>query len=215
MESSEKRDREQLQRFAWGEFVFDAAAGDLWRGTHRVRLRRQPGIVLRVLAGRARQVVTRDELRRALWDSDVHVDYEQGINWCIRELRKALHDNAANPKFIETIAKQGYRFLPGCSAVEEEMQARSGHSLPGWKQTRVLASLAVLLVLALALAWGPHNAPTLLVLPLDNFSGDASMDNVANAGTDYLIASLGGDPAHLHVIDRPTANKFKKSGECI
>ena len=214
MESGQ-RERASPVRLAFAHFVFDTRSGDLDNGAEPVHLSRQPAIVLRLLAERAGEVVTRAEIRDALWGTEVNVDFEQGINWCVRELRKVLRDDAAHPRFIQTIAKQGYRFLPSCSPLEQAQPQTVMRGSPARTAMAISSSLVLLIILALAMFLPHRTAPTLLVLPLDNFTGDAHIDGLAEARTDYLIASLGADPAQLRVIDRPTAYKFKNTGECI
>jgi DNA-binding winged helix-turn-helix (wHTH) protein/TolB-like protein len=203
------------RRVEFAGFVFDACSGDLRKGAERTRLSRQPAIVLRLLLERAGEVVTRAEIREALWGSRIHVDFEQGINWCVRQIRKALGDDASHPRFIETIAKQGYRFLPRCFAADAASRRAPLSTLSGKRTAGVAGFLGLLIIVAFAMLLAQRTAPTVLVLPLDNFTGDARFDRWADARTDYLIASLGADPAALRVIDRPTAYKFKKTGECI
>ena len=93
------------------DFELDPATGELWRRGHTVPLERQPAIALACLASHAGRLVTRDELRRAIWPDGVHVDFERGMNYCIRQLRAALGDEAREPVFIETIPRRGYRFI--------------------------------------------------------------------------------------------------------
>jgi DNA-binding winged helix-turn-helix (wHTH) protein len=93
------------------DFELDPSTGDLRRRGHTVPLERQPALALACLAGRAGRLVTRDELRRAIWPDDVHVDFDRGMNYCIRQLRAALGDEARHPVFIETVPRQGYRFI--------------------------------------------------------------------------------------------------------
>ena len=214
MESGQ-RERASPVRLAFAHFVFDTRSGDLDNGAEPVHLSRQPAIVLRLLAERAGEVVTRAEIRDALWGTEVNVDFEQGINWCVRELRKVLGDDAVHPRFIQTIAKQGYRFLPTCSRLEQAQSQTIGRGLQAARAMAIAGSPALLIILVLVMFLPHRTAPTLLVLPLDNFTGDAHIDGLAEARTDYLIASLGVDPAQLRVIDRPTAYKFKNTGECI
>jgi DNA-binding winged helix-turn-helix (wHTH) protein/TolB-like protein len=203
-------------RFAFAQFVFDTRSGDLINGAHCARLSRQPALVLRLLIEGAGEVVSRHDIRQALWSSDTYIDFDQGINWCVRELRKALGDDAAHPCFIETIAKQGYRFLPRCSPAEK-VHAISGPRplLLRSRATAVASFSALLVIVALILLSAHRGAPTLLVLPLDDYTGNTHRGHLADARTDYLISSLGTDPSHLRVIDRPTAYKFKNTGECI
>lgn len=214
MESAENP-HSQSSRFEFAEFIFDTHSGELRKGAEGTRLSRQPAVVLRLLTHRAGEVVTRAEIREALWGSSIHVDFEQGINWCVREIRKALGDDASHPRFIETIAKQGYRFLPSCFPADAPSR-RTPLSMLSGKRTAGVAGFLGLLIIATCVMLSTHRAPpTVLVLPLDNFTADTRLDRLADARTDYLIASLGADPAELRVIDRPTAYKFKNTGECI
>src|SRR6266576_2021239 len=95
----------------FGVFELDTAAGELRRQDDRVKLAPQPLKVLELLARRSGEVVTRNEIRDHVWSGDTFVDFEQGLNFCIRQIREALGDNADTPRFIETLPKRGYRFL--------------------------------------------------------------------------------------------------------
>jgi len=86
-------------------------SGELRRKGLRVRLQEQPFQVLLMLTERAGEVVTREELRLKLWPSDTFVDFDHGLNTAINKLRDALGDSAANPRFIETLPRRGYRFV--------------------------------------------------------------------------------------------------------
>jgi TolB-like protein/DNA-binding winged helix-turn-helix (wHTH) protein/Flp pilus assembly protein TadD len=77
----------------------------------RLRLKHQSAQLLCLLLDRAGEVVTREEIRENLWGPDTFVDFEQGINNCVREVRSNLHDRVDQPRYIETVAKLGYRFL--------------------------------------------------------------------------------------------------------
>jgi DNA-binding winged helix-turn-helix (wHTH) protein len=94
-------------------FTFDPESGDL-RGPDGalIPLEPQPAKVLAMLAGRPGALVTRDELRATVWPDGTHVEFDQGLNYCIRQVRAALGDAARRPVFIETVARRGYRFLP-------------------------------------------------------------------------------------------------------
>ena len=96
-----------------------------------IRLQRQPAKLLAALVSRPGKLITREELRQQIWDSATFVDFEQGLNACIRRIRAALKDDPEHPKFIETLPRQGYRFI-GC--VER----------PGTPGEQVIESLAVL-----------------------------------------------------------------------
>jgi DNA-binding winged helix-turn-helix (wHTH) protein len=104
-----KRERRD---FRFGVFEFDTASGELSReGKVQPRLRDQALQILRMLLERPREVVTREELRKGLWPADTFVDFDHGLNTAINQLRSALGDSAANPRFIQTLPRRGYRFI--------------------------------------------------------------------------------------------------------
>jgi DNA-binding winged helix-turn-helix (wHTH) protein len=99
-------------RFAFFDsFELNLATGELRRDGAPVRLEHQPARALMVLVARAGELVTRDELRREIWDDDTFVDFDRGLNYCIRHLRAALGEDARQPRFIQTVPRQGYRFI--------------------------------------------------------------------------------------------------------
>src|SRR5262252_8451072 len=91
-------------------FELDTAAGELRRRGDRVKLPPQPFRVLELLVRRGGEVLTRADIRERIW-YDSFVDFEQGLNFCIRQIREALGDTADAPRFVETIPRRGYRFL--------------------------------------------------------------------------------------------------------
>src|SRR5436190_11507893 len=92
-------------------FELDTGAGELRRHGDRIKLPPQPFRVLELLVRRSGEVLTRDEIRERIWCDDTFVDFEQGLNFCIRQIREALGDTAVAPRFIETLPRRGYRFL--------------------------------------------------------------------------------------------------------
>lgn len=92
-------------------FEVDLAAGELRKNGARVRLQEQPFQILAYLLHRAGEVVTREELREKLWPADTFVDFDHSLNTAINKLREALGDSASNPRYVETLARRGYRFL--------------------------------------------------------------------------------------------------------
>jgi len=100
---------ETLLRF--DQFQLDVATGELRKSGSTVKLPPQPAKVLVLLARNAGRLVTREDIQREVWRTDTFVDFEQGLNYCLKEIRAALGDDARAPKFIETLPKRGYRFL--------------------------------------------------------------------------------------------------------
>lgn len=92
-------------------FELDAGSGELRRHGDRIKLPPQPFRVLELLVRRTGEVLTRAEIRERIWCDDTFVDFEQGLNFCIRQIREAMGDTAGAPRFIETLPRRGYRFL--------------------------------------------------------------------------------------------------------
>ncbi|MBV9050983.1 MAG: winged helix-turn-helix domain-containing protein [Hyphomicrobiales bacterium] len=126
----------------------------------RQSLQEQPVQVLAMLLERPGELVTREELRDRLWSRTV-VDFDHGINKAISKVREALGDSATHPRFVETVARRGYRFLADVKVVDQ----------PAPQPTAKVQSIAV--------------------LPLEDLSGDASQDYFADGMTDELIMGLG------------------------
>jgi cholera toxin transcriptional activator len=92
-------------------FEVDLAAGELRKNGNRIRLQEQPFQMLVYLLDRAGEVVTREELRQKLWPADTFVDFDHSLNTAVNKLREALGDSASSPRYVETLARRGYRFL--------------------------------------------------------------------------------------------------------
>ncbi|MFY9682304.1 MAG: winged helix-turn-helix domain-containing protein [Candidatus Sulfotelmatobacter sp.] len=99
----------RIARF--GVFELDLAAGELRKNGTKLRLQEQPFQVLALLLERAGDVVTREELRQKLWPADTFVDFDHSLNTAVNKLREVLGDSASSPRYIETLARRGYRFI--------------------------------------------------------------------------------------------------------
>lgn len=95
----------------FGTFQLDTQAGQLLKNGRVVRLKPQPLRLLQLLLSRPGDLVTRDEIREVLWGMETFVDFEQGMNTAVRQIREALGDDAETPIFVETVPKRGYRFI--------------------------------------------------------------------------------------------------------
>ena len=93
------------------KFEVDLAAGELRKSGERVALQDQPFQILRLFVESAPEIVTREQISSGLWPSDTFVDFDLAINTAVRKLRQALDDSVDQPKFIQTLAKKGYRFI--------------------------------------------------------------------------------------------------------
>jgi DNA-binding winged helix-turn-helix (wHTH) protein len=102
----------------FGEFELNATGGELRKAGLPLKIHPQPFRVLLLLAERSGQIVTREEIQRTLWGDNTFVDFEGGINFCIKQIRDTIADNAEKPRYIETIPRRGYRFIASVTLVE-------------------------------------------------------------------------------------------------
>lgn len=103
----------RLIALRFGPFELDVRSGELRRNGTTVRLQPQPLKVLLLLAGRPSEVVTREEIQAEIWPAGTFVDFEQSLNFCIRQIRAALRDDANAPRYVETLPRRGYRWVAG------------------------------------------------------------------------------------------------------
>src|SRR3954465_6855066 len=146
-------------RLFFGVFELDLRAGELRKRGLRIRLQQQPFQGLALLLERAGQVVSREEVQKALWPADPFVDFDQGLNKAINKIREALGDSAESPRFVETVARRGYRFLAEVKVAEASFVrspelATQPHPGPEARERRDLGGkLAMLRNLLPPLAW--------------------------------------------------------------
>jgi TolB-like protein/DNA-binding winged helix-turn-helix (wHTH) protein/Flp pilus assembly protein TadD len=229
-----------LRRFRFGVFVADLQSGELTKQGKCVKLQEQPFQLLAALLEKPGEVVTREELQGRLWPKTI-VDFDHGLNKAISKIRDALGDSSETPRFVETVARRGYRFLADVAVVCDghvetvaddlaqvgtplgSPSPTSAHQQPGrprglaWR----LFGIGAALVLAISLSWifypSRHSLPTirsLAVLPLENLSGDASQDYFADGMTDELITHLGQLKA-LRVISRGSVMTYKSAPKSL
>ena len=117
--------------FRFGPFELSEHEGELRKSGVRIKLQEQPFRVLLELVANAGKVVSREELQQKLWPADTFVDFDTGLNTAIRKLRQALGDDADEPRYIETLAKRGYRFVAPVADSTFALQATSKDSAPG------------------------------------------------------------------------------------
>src|SRR5437870_615151 len=103
----------------FGEFEVDVAAYEVRRGAQRLRLARQPMDVLLMLLERRRELVSREDIAKRLWDPDVFTDLDAGIRTAILKIRRVLGDSCESPQFIETVPGKGYRFVAPVEVVAQ------------------------------------------------------------------------------------------------
>jgi DNA-binding winged helix-turn-helix (wHTH) protein/tetratricopeptide (TPR) repeat protein len=108
-----------MRTVTFGPYRLDLDTGELCRSDIPLKLQPQPAKLLVLLVERAREVVTRDEIRRIVWGADTFVDFDQSVNFCVRQIRTALHDHADTPCYVETLPRRGYRFIAPVQRVTE------------------------------------------------------------------------------------------------
>jgi len=164
------------------------------------------------LLERAGEVVSREDLRRAVWRHNTFVDFERGLNFCIAQIRTALDDDASAPRFIRTIPKKGYQFIApvvklGAPAEPVAIPSNaSAGALGSFAVRRIATALGLFLVVFAAGYWF-HARSTMLRTPIvavarfDNETGNAQMNGFSDGLTDTVIADLtGAGDGHYRVI---------------
>ena len=205
----------ELIRF--GPFELDAEAEELRRAGMVLRLPRQPFRILLLLVSRAGETVTREEIQSAIWGSETYVDYEQGINSAIRQIRFHLGDNAETPRYVRTLPRRGYAFI---ATVEVERRAGFSPPLdrpidgpkpvvrelkPAARPARSWRIVGIALMLALLTSRGPayhgETARSIAVKPF-RVLGTAPQGVDASAFAPELQAALSVLPRrHVNLVD--------------
>ncbi len=214
----------------FGIFELDLQASELRKAGNRVRLRPQAAKVLAVLAQQPGQIVTREELKDEIWGADTFVDFEHGLNLCIRQIRAALNDDADTPRYIETLPRRGYRFIapvessngtPSQTVAPPRSPATDGQ-FP-WRVAALAGGLVGILAVLVALAtprlralWFGAEGPvrTIAVLPLKNLTGDAAQDYFAAGMTDALTTDLA-KMENLQVISYTSALHYAQANKSL
>ena len=216
---------------SFGAYEFNPYSGELRREGMRVRLEGQPLAILQMLLERSGELVTREELQRRLWPADTFVDFEHSLNAAVKRLRAALHDSADQPRFVETLSRRGYRFIAPVSGVAAERAGEASAvapapavtGAPSRPRSRIWWLVSIVAVGLIVITgwegWHRWNRPappavppvhSLAVLPLQNLSGDASQDYLADGLTEELIGRLANIHG-LRVISRTSAMHFKNT----
>lgn len=137
-----------MRTVTFGPYRLDLDSGDLSRSDVLVKLQPQPAKLLVLLVERAGELVTRDEIRRSVWGADTFVDFDQSVNFCVRQIRTALHDNADAPCYLETLPRRGYRFIAPVQRADDRLSAAAFLQDPPLKASRHLMSRRLVIVLA-------------------------------------------------------------------
>lgn len=203
-----------MPRFRLGDFLFDAATGELVRGEEVVQLRPHASQVLTILTQSPGQLVPRKLLRNALWPAG-GTDTNLGLNVCIRQIRVALGDDPDNPTYVQTLRGRGYRLIaevaPADPAPEATVDSASGG---GGRRARPFALVALLALLGiLALKLRPEGT-RIAVLPFRDTAAGDSLPSLGRFLSDQVITTLAeNDPDRIAVLARTSSFGLADRGE--
>jgi TolB-like protein/DNA-binding winged helix-turn-helix (wHTH) protein/Flp pilus assembly protein TadD len=201
----------------FGPFELRLDTSELRKDGTAVRLRPQSLQVLALLAGRSGQLVTREEIQAQVWGDGTVVDFEQGLNHCIKEIRAALGDHAEAPVYVETLARRGYRFMVPVERLDPQPAAAPPPPRPAWRWAAAAAAVAVVALGAFMATRGrtpagvPGRRVMIAVLPFENLSGDPEQDYFADGLTEEIVGQLGRlEPGRLGVVGRIPAMEYRR-----
>ena len=174
-----------MSSIRFGEFELNEQTFELRRNGTLTRLQQQPARVLAFLLNHRGSLVTREQIRLAIWGEDTFVDFEQGLNFCIRQIRLALNDQVEHPLYIETLPRLGYRFIG------EIGKSSDGEQAPAEKRIRIA------------------------VAPIEDLSGQSEIYFAAGLTEDMISALSRIDPARLRVTAIPKLERGNASATDI
>jgi TolB-like protein/DNA-binding winged helix-turn-helix (wHTH) protein/Tfp pilus assembly protein PilF len=215
----------QPRIWTFGPFELDSGRFELRRNGQPLRIERIPMELLILLASRHGQLVGRQEIVETLWEPNLHLDSEQGINTAIRKLRQILRDDSESPKFIQTVVGKGYRFVAGVTehrgALEAPVQSievplaetPAGSAPVRHRRALWISALACGLAVAAIGSWvylRSGNAPvSIAVLPFENLTGSPDRQYLADGLTEETISLLGSlSPARMRVVARTSVMQY-------
>ena len=238
------RSTTQAELVRVGDFELNVRTGELSpvdrasaaAGSAKVLLREQPFQILRILVEQHGDIVTRQEIRQILWPDDTVVEFDRSINVAMAILRKALADDADHPRYIETLARRGYRLIAPVewqqnspadtpAGIEGQISEREPGARKYSRKAVVLVGSAIVLVVLVVVGYvswrqfrdvapQPTNRIMLAVLPFENLTGDPSKEYLADGLTEQTISQLGRlNPNELGVIARTSVMGYKHKDE--
>jgi Tol biopolymer transport system component/DNA-binding winged helix-turn-helix (wHTH) protein len=198
----------------FGDFELDLSRQTLCRRGIRLKLQNQPCQVLALLIQRAPQVVSRDEIRQHVWGDNVYIDVERNINFCIRQIRGVLLDNAAAPRFIETVPREGYRFIAPLQGIPEpEISSQNAFTPiekvivantlkpPGSRWLTVSITLVGVLALVSIASWilmRDVQRKVSRISPVTSYPGDEREPSLSPDGREVAF-SWNGEDGRFHI----------------
>lgn len=214
------------RRLSFGSYEADLQSGELRKHGIRIRLQSQPFQLLAMLLERPGQLVTREEICQKLWPADTFVDFDHSLGTAINKIREVLNDSAAEPRFVETLPRRGYRFIAPVTPVHPGPASPLVPTEPEKRRRRtrsfyLVVGVCVALLLGALAAWmiqskrqgarsrvsDPPPIRSIAVLPLLNLSSDPDQQFFADGMTDELITNLA-QISSLRVISHTSAMAY-------
>jgi eukaryotic-like serine/threonine-protein kinase len=197
----------------FGEFELNATTGELRKSGIPLKIHPQPFRVLLLLVERPAQIVTREEIQNCLWGDNTYVDFEGGINFCIKQVRDTLADDAEKPRYIETVPRRGYRFIASVTLIEpakypipfvrplglatEPIAVAEKPPQRDWRRS-VLGLVTALILVALGVGWYKWRSGS-----SERSAEPAERQLTANPPEDYVwTAAIAPDGKHVAYLDQ-------------
>ena len=204
------------QTFRFCGFELDLSTQTLSQHGVRAKLQKQPFQVLELLVQRAPEIVSREDIRRQVWGDAVYIDATQSINFCIRQIRLALGDTSARPRFIETLPRQGYRFIANLDEIPEKneipentgireyvpvQESRREISIRRWLIPGSVALVALVAVIAVGFDKRETASSVAGIRPVTTFPGDEREPSLSPDGRQVAFSWEGnkGDNRDIYV----------------
>jgi DNA-binding winged helix-turn-helix (wHTH) protein/TolB-like protein len=191
-----------IHRF--GTFEFDSETGELGRNGRAIALEPQPAKVLTLLLSKPGEVLSREELKTAVWGSETHVDFDRGIAYCISQVRTALSDNAENPRFIQTIPRVGFKFIAPVSTPDQPVATPQAQTFNKWVTIPLILALVAVTVGLVVETFRTPPDQTRVVIAVsvfDNETGNTEYDRAVAGLSDLVVERLTKlDPNRIAVI---------------
>lgn len=188
----------RIVRFA--DFAFDRHTLELRRAGAPVKLQQQPARLLAVLIEHAGDLVTRETLQKTLWGEDTFVDFDRGLNYCVKQIRAALGDSAEAPRFLETLRGRGYRFIapPPAEAPGRRLVSRRDAGVP------IAAALVVIVILCAAFVLRPKR-DTIGIAPLTAPAAEQQWAGALRTQIVSQLATASRTPV-IDLVQSPKSN---------
>jgi DNA-binding winged helix-turn-helix (wHTH) protein/TolB-like protein len=190
--------------YRFGVFEFDDDGKELRRNGRSVAIERQPAKALTLLVSRAGELVTRDELREAVWGKDTHVDFDRGLAYCVSQIRAALGDSGDNPRFVQTIPKQGFKFIAPLVTAPVDQPVPSSKGPNYWISIPLVllgTAVAIFVIATIMNSPEPENVVHVAVSVFDNETGQSEYDRPVAGLSDLVVERLTKlDPERIAVV---------------